>query len=94
LILKVSQLRLSSFEDFSGAAEIELSGLSNLGQLVCAVVGLSELVISGTDLLALAVILTLSVGVELTETLNLIEILCFFLLKLGDFEEKSIDVFA
>ena len=71
---------MSRLESFSGAAEIELSGLSNLGQLVCAVVGLSELVISGTDLLALAVILTLSVGVELTETLNLIEILCLFLL--------------
>ena len=56
--------------------------------------GLGKFVISCADLLTLSVIFTLSVSVELTEALNLIEILCLFFLKLGDFKEKSIDVFA
>jgi hypothetical protein len=63
-------------------------------EFVSSVVGLGELIVGGTDLLTLAVILALSISVELTEALDLIKVLCLFLLKLGDFEKKVVDVFA
>ena len=56
--------------------------------------GLSELVVGGADFLGLAVIFSLSVSVELTETLDLIDVLILFLLELGNFKEKVIDFLA
>jgi len=57
-------------------------------------VGLGQLVVGGADFLGLAVILTLSVGVELTETLDLVDVLILLLLELGNFEEKVVDFLA
>ncbi len=55
---------------------------------------LSQLVVSGANFLRLTVILALSVGVELTESLNLIDVLILFLLELGHFEQKVINLLA
>ena len=94
LVLKHGQLCLCSLERLNGASEIEIACLGDLGKLVGAVVRLGQLVVSGANLLRLPVILTLTVSVQLTETLDLINILILFLLELRNFEEKVIDFLA
>ena len=56
--------------------------------------GLGQLVVGAADFLGLTVILTLTISVELTETLDLIDILVLFLLELGYFEEKVVNFLA
>lgn len=94
LVLEHGQLCLCSLERLNGASEVEIACLGDLGKLVGAVVGLGQLVVSGANLLRLAVILTLTVSVQLTETLDLINILILFFLELGNFEQKVIDFLA
>ncbi len=94
LVLEHGQLCLCGLERLNGASEVEIACLGDLGKLVGAVVRLAQLVVSGANLLRLAVILTLTVSVQLTETLDLINILILFLLELRNFEQKVIDFLA
>ena len=94
LVLEHGQLSLCGLERLNGASQIEIACLGDLGKLVGAVVRLGQLVVGGANLLRLPVILTLTVSVQLTETLDLINILILFLLELGNFEEKVIDFLA
>ena len=55
---------------------------------------LGELVVSSSDLLSSRVVLTLSVGVQLSKTLNFVLILNSLFLKLADLKEEVIDVLA
>lgn len=55
---------------------------------------LSKLVISASNLLACRVILTFSVSIELSQSLDLILILCFLLLNLADFKHQVINVLS
>ena len=55
---------------------------------------LGELVVSSSDLLSSRVVLTLSVGVQLSKTLNFVLILNSLFLKLADFKEEIIYVLA
>lgn len=81
-------------KSLDGSSEVEVASLSNLSQFVCTVVGLGQLVVSCADFLGLTVILALSVSVELTKSLNLIDILGLLLLELGNFEEEIVDFLA
>lgn len=94
LVLEHGQLCLCSLERLNGASQVEIACLGDLGKLVGAVVRLGQLVVSGANLLRLPVILTLTVSVQLTETLDLINILILFLLELGNFEQKVINFLA
>jgi hypothetical protein len=94
LVLEHGQLCLCSLERLNGASQVEIACLGDLGKLVGAVVGLGQLVVGGANLLRLPVILTLTVSVQLTETLDLINILILFLLELGNFEQKVINFLA
>ena len=55
---------------------------------------LGKLVVSSSDLLSSRVVLTLSVGVQLSKTLNFVLILNSLFLKLADLKEEVIDVLA
>ena len=55
---------------------------------------LGELIVSSSDLLSSRVVLTLSVGVQLSKALNFVLILNSLFLKLADFKEEVIDVLA
>lgn len=55
---------------------------------------LGELVVSSSDLLSSRVVLTLSVGVQLSKTLNFVLILNSLFLKLADLKEEIIYVLA
>lgn len=55
---------------------------------------LGELVVSSSDLLSSRVVLTLSVGVQLSKTLYFVLILNSFFLKLADLKKEVIDVLA
>lgn len=94
LVLEHGKLSLCGFESLNGASQVEVATLRDLGQFVGTVVGLGQLVVGGADFLGLTVILTLTISVELTETLDLIDILVLFLLQLGYFEEKVVNFLA
>lgn len=55
---------------------------------------LGELVVSSSDLLSSRVVLTLSVGVQLSKTLNFVLILNSLFLKLANLKEEVINVLA
>lgn len=81
-------------KSLDGSSEVEVASLRNLSQFVCTVVGLRQFVVSCADFLGLAVILALSVCVELTKSLDLIDVLCLLLLELGNFEKEIVDLLA
>jgi hypothetical protein len=94
LVLEHGELALGGLEHLDGAAELEVPLLGDLGQVVGSIVGLGQLVVCAADLLAGAVVLALSIGVELAESLDLILVLGLLLLELAHLEEESVYVLA
>jgi len=94
LIATAHQVTSGSFVGLSGAAKLELTSISLLGELSGSFLSLVQVVVDGLDATILVGVLASLASVKVARTLNFILITSSFLLELGTFVTGVVDFFA
>lgn len=94
LIAAAHQVRSGSFVGLSGAAKLELTSISLLGELSGSFLSLVQVVVDGLDATILVGVLASLASVKVARTLNFILIASSFLFELGTFVTGVVDFFA
>lgn len=94
LVATAHQVTSGSFVGLSGAAKLELTSISLLGELSGSLLSLVQVVVDGLDATILVSVLASLASVEVARSLDFILITSSFLLELGTFVTGVVDFFA